>query len=201
MFTPGDTFRAKFNVFQNNVSDYIDLVASTPELTAFGRFSRNYQYQNIASAKIEGFEAETLYDAGLWFAGVSGTVQKGVNQTTNIGLATIQPRKVVTTAGLRFLDRRLTVAAQWASFAANRDLPAGYLPATSYDLVNVSLAYQATKDITMSFSVDNILNQYYRPYAIPGSSTDGTTQNDVLFSSPGPGTVYKAGLRVHFGGA
>ncbi|MDB5628190.1 MAG: TonB-dependent receptor [Tardiphaga sp.] len=201
VFTPGDTFRAKFNIFRNNVSDYIDLVASRPERTMFGVFSRNYQYQNIASARIEGFEAETLYDAGVWFAGVSGTVQKGVNETTNIGLATIQPRKVVTTAGLRFLDRRLTVSAQWASFAATRDLPAGYLPATFYDLVNVYLAYQATKDITMSFSVDNILNQYYRPYAIPGSATDGTTQNDVLFSSPGPGTVYKAGLRVHFGGA
>jgi hypothetical protein len=46
-----------------------------------------------------------------------------------------------------------------------------------------------------------IAGQYYRPYAIPGSSTDGTTQNDVLFSSPGPGTVYKAGLKIHLGGA
>ena len=50
-------------------------------------------------------------------------------------------------------------------------------------------------------SIDNLLNQYYRPYAIPGSSTDGTTQNDVLWASPGPGRVYKAGLKIHFGGA
>ena len=52
-----------------------------------------------------------------------------------------------------------------------------------------------------SASIDNLLNQYYRPYAIPGSSSDNTTQNDVLWSSPGPGRVYKAGLKIHFGGA
>ena len=113
----------------------------------------------------------------------------------------MQPRKVTTTGGLRFLDRKLTVSAQWASFAGNDDLPAGYLPSTSYDLVNLYLAYQPTRDITINLSVDNLLNEYYRPYAIPGSSTDGTTQNDVLFSSPGPGIVYRAGVKVHFGGA
>jgi hemoglobin/transferrin/lactoferrin receptor protein len=52
-----------------------------------------------------------------------------------------------------------------------------------------------------SASIDNLLNQYYRPYAIPGSSTDGTTQNDVLWTSAGAGRVYKAGLKIHFGGA
>ena len=120
---------------------------------------------------------------------------------TNIGLATVIPRKVTTTGGVRLLDRTLVLSAQWSSFGATTDVPAGYLPSTSYELVNLYLTYQATKDILLTASVDNLLNQYYRPYAIPGSSTDGTTQNDVLFSSPGPGTVYKAGLKVHFGGA
>ncbi len=201
IFTANDSFRGKFNIFRNDVTGYIDLVASAPVATPFGSFSQFYQYQNIAAARIQGIEAETFYDAGLWFFGVAGVVQEGKNTTTNLGLASIPPRKVTTTAGLRFLERRLSVTAQWESAAANRDLPAGYLPATSYDLVNIYLAYQATPDITMSFSATNILNQYYRPYAIPGSSTDGTTQNDVLFSSPGAGTVYKVGLKAHFGGA
>ena len=30
IFTAGDSFRGKFNVFRNDVDDYIDLVASTP---------------------------------------------------------------------------------------------------------------------------------------------------------------------------
>jgi hemoglobin/transferrin/lactoferrin receptor protein len=209
VFTSGDSFRAKFNVFRNDIDDYIDLVASTPVrspltfmgLPIAGLFSQFYQYQNIQHARIEGFEAETMYDAGLWFVGVAGNVQRGKNTVTNIGLATVQPRKVTTTGGVRLLDRKLVISAQWASFAAQTDLPVGYLPSTNYELVNLYVAYQPTADITLNFSVDNILNQYYRPFAIPGASGDGTTQNDVLFSSPGPGITYKGGLKVHFGGA
>jgi hemoglobin/transferrin/lactoferrin receptor protein len=202
IFTAGDSFRAKLNVFRNDVDDYIDLVASTPQATMFGNFSKFYQYQNTAGARIQGFEGEAAYDAGAWFAAVAGNVLEGKNTFTNVGLATlIQPKKITTTAGLRFLDRKLTVSAQWTSFAANTDVPVGFLPATSGDLVNLYLAYQPTADLTLNVSVDNIMNRYYRPYAIPGSSNDGTTQNDVLFSSPGPGITYKGGLKYHFGGA
>ncbi len=202
IFAASDSFRGKLNVFRNDVDDYIDLVASAPvPVPPFGTFSQFFQYQNITHARIEGVEAETLYDAGTWFVGVAGHLIRGKNTETNVGLATITPRKITTTGGVRLLDRRLTISAQWSSFGANNDLPAGYLPSTSYELVNLYLTYQATKDITLTASIDNLLNQYYRPYAIPGSSTDGTTQNDVLFSSPGPGTVYKAGLKIHFGGA
>lgn len=205
IFNAGDSFRGKINVFRNDVSDYIDLVGSTPRppilFPAPGLFSQFYQYQNITQARIEGIEVETLYDAGLWYVGVAGHLMRGKNVATNIGLATITPRKITTTGGVRLLDRRLILAAQWSSFGANNDVPVGYLPATGYELVNLYLTWNATKDIVFSASIDNLLNQYYRPYAIPGSSTDGTTQNDVLWSSPGPGRVYKAGLKIHFGGA
>jgi hemoglobin/transferrin/lactoferrin receptor protein len=202
IFTSGDSFRGKFNLFRNDVDGYIDLVASTPvPVPPFGSFSQFFQYQNIAHARIEGFEAETMYDAGLWYVGVAGHLIRGKNVATNIGLATITPRKITTTGGVRLLDRRLILAAQWSSFGANNDIPAGYLPSTGYELINLYATWHATKDIMFTASIDNLLNQYYRPYAIPGSSTDGTTQNDVLWSSPGPGRVYKAGLKIHFGGA
>uniref|UniRef100_Q07LU9 TonB-dependent heme/hemoglobin receptor family protein n=1 Tax=Rhodopseudomonas palustris (strain BisA53) TaxID=316055 RepID=Q07LU9_RHOP5 len=202
VFTAGDSFRGKLNVFRNDIDDYIDLVASTPQLVPpFGSFSKFYQYQNTPHARIEGFEAETMYDAGFWFAGVAATVQRGKNTETNVGLVTVQPRKVTTTGGLRFLERKLTLSAQWSAIADNTDIPVGYLPSTAYDLVNVYVAYQPTADITLSFAVDNVLNQYYRPYAIPGASADGSSQNDALWTSPGPGIVYKGGLKIHFGGA
>lgn len=209
VFTANDSFRAKFNVFRNDIDDYIDLIASTPTRSPLtfmgfpiaGLFSQFYQYQNITHARIEGFEAETSYDAGPWFVGVAATLQRGKNTQTNIGLATVQPRKVTTTGGVRLLDNRLTISAQWASFGAITDLPAAYVPSTAYDLVNLYVAYQATPDVILNFGVDNILNQYYRPYAIPGAGADGVTQNDVLWTSPGPGIVYRGGLKIHFGGA
>lgn len=201
IFSASDSFRGKINLFRNDVSDYIDLVASTPVPTGFGSFSQFYRYQNIANARIQGFEAETMYDAGNWFIGVAGHYIQGKNLQTNIGLATITPRKVVTTGGVRLLDRTLMLSAQWASYGANNDVPTGYVRSTGYELVNLYMTYAATKDVVFSASIDNLLNQYYRPYAIPGSSTDGTTQNDVLWTSAGAGRVYKAGMKIHFGGA
>jgi hemoglobin/transferrin/lactoferrin receptor protein len=201
IFTASDSFRGKINLFRNDVSDYIDLVASTPVATMYGAYSQYYQYQNIAQARIQGFEAETMYDAGNWFIGVAGHYIQGKNVATHIGLATITPRKVVTTGGVRLLDRTLILSAQWASYGPNNDVPAGYLPATGYELVNLYMTYNATRDIVFTASIDNLLNQYYRPYAVPGSSTDGTSQNDVLWTSAGAGRVYKAGMKIHFGGA
>ncbi|MEH2515219.1 hemoglobin/transferrin/lactoferrin receptor protein [Bradyrhizobium sp. AZCC 1610] len=201
IFSANDSFRGKFNVFRNDVSDYIDLVPfGFVAMPPFGTLPQFYQYQNIAQARIEGIEAETLYDAGSWYVGVAGHLIRGKNVATNIGLSTITPRKITTTGGVRLLDRRLILAAQWSSFGANNDVPAGYLPSTGYELVNLYLTWNATKDIVFSASIDNLLNQYYRPYAIPRSSSDNSTQNDVLWSSPGPGRVYKAGLKIHFGG-
>ena len=94
-----------------------------------------------------GLEVETLYDAGLWYVGVAGHLIQGKNIATNVGLATITPRKVSTTGGVRLLDRRLILAAQWASFGPNNNVPAGFLPSTGYDLINLYLTWNATKDI------------------------------------------------------
>ena len=42
IFTAGDSFRGKFNVFRNDVDGYIDLVASTPiPVPPFGSFSNS----------------------------------------------------------------------------------------------------------------------------------------------------------------
>jgi hemoglobin/transferrin/lactoferrin receptor protein len=200
IFNKGDTFRGKLNGFQNDVTDYIDAVSYGPTLIpGFGTFNQFYQYQNIPSARIRGVELETMYDTGAWFVGFNATLQKGYNTQTGVGLTSVQPRRATTTAGMRFLDRKLVLSAQWASVSANTDIPAGYVPSTGYDLVNLYLSYQATKDTLINLSVDNLLNKYYRPYAVPGASVDGTSQNDALWTSPGPGITYKAAVKVHLG--
>ena len=89
---------------------------------------------------------------------------------------------------------------RWYCAASNQNInQLLYIPSTSYELLNLYLTWQPHKDVWFNFGVDNALDRYYRPYAIARSSTDGTTQNDVLWTSPPPGIVYKAALRVHFG--
>jgi hemoglobin/transferrin/lactoferrin receptor protein len=207
LFTAGDSFRGKFNVFRNDVEDYIDQVAfGTPLTVPTGPPPAPsiivlpfLQYQNIAQARIQGFEAETMYDAITWFVGVAGSFQTGKNVQTGFGLYSIPPQKVTTTAGVRLFENKLILSVMWTAATANTDIPATYLPATSFDLVNLYLAYRPTQDLTLNLSVENVLNQYYRPYAIPVGST-GDTQNDVKWASAGAGIVFKGGLRYHFGG-
>lgn len=207
IFLAGDSFRGKFNVFRNDVSDYIDTVQfNGPPFNSFppipGVFPTTYlQYQNIASARIQGFEMETMYDAQRFFIGVSASIQEGKNTQTNIGLYSVQPQKFTTTAGLRFLDNQVVLSAMWTSVKSNTDIPATYLPGTSYDLVNVYLAVRPTKELALNFSIENILNEYYRPYAIPRAADFTSPQNDVLWASAGAGITYKAGLKYHFGGS
>jgi hemoglobin/transferrin/lactoferrin receptor protein len=129
IFSASDSFRGKFNVFRNDVDDYIDLIASefTP-LPPFGTFAKFYQYQNIAHARIEGIEAEAMYDAGSWYVGLAGHLIRGKNVATNVGLATITPRKITTTGGVRLLDRRLILAAQWSRSAPTTTCPSAICP-------------------------------------------------------------------------
>jgi hemoglobin/transferrin/lactoferrin receptor protein len=200
LFVKDDSFRGKINGFQNDISDYIDAVSYGPTLIpGFGTYNQYYQYQNIPAARIRGFELETMYDRGAWFVGVNATLQKGYNTQTGIGLTSVQPRRATTTAGIRLLERKLVLSAQWSAVSANTDIPAGYVPSTAYNLVNVYASYQATKNALINLSVENLLNKYYRPYAVPGQSADGTSQNDALWTSPGPGITYKAALKMHLG--
>jgi hemoglobin/transferrin/lactoferrin receptor protein len=189
---PGATFRGKFNVFRNDIDGYI-------ELTNLNTGSPFYfQYQNFTKAHVEGVEFETMYDTGDWFGGVAGSFQRSRNEQTGFGLVTAVPRKITTTAGARFLDRKLTVTMWWVNAEANKDIPTTYLPGTDYNLVNLFVGYSPTPDILAGVGIDNLFNQYYRPYAVPGTSANDN-QRDTLWASPAPGVTFKGSVKIRFG--
>lgn len=201
LFAANDSFRGKVNIYQNDIGDYIDYnLFSCP--AGSGNTGQCYQYQNVdGGARIRGVEFEFMYDANAWFLGVSGSAQEGKRVQTGVGLLNIPSQKVTTTAGIRFADNKATLSAMWTSVKSNTDLPAGSVPATSYDLVNLYLTVKPTENLSLNMSVENLLNQYYRPYAIPGPDPgSGLVQNDVLWASAGAGITFKGGLKYHFGG-
>ena len=205
IFTPGDSFRGKFNVFRNDVDDYIDLVGSTPIPAILfpvpGLFSQFYQYQNIAHARIEGVEAETMYDAGGWFVGVAGHLIRGKNTADQY-----RPRHHYAAQGY---DHGRGEAARSDSGAVGavvvvlrQQRHSGRLSAIDRLRIGQSVPDLAGDQRHHLHSVGRQpLEPVLPALCDPGSLGDGTTQNDVLFSSPGPGTVYKAGLKIHLGGA
>ena len=219
IFMKGDSFRGKFNVYRNDVDDFIELT-TVPHL-AVGQSGMSCfapvfinpfgppiapgfceQYENVANARLQGAEFEMMYDAGLWYAGLAGSHVRGHNLETGQPLAKVAPDSLTTTIGARFLDRRLSVALRWQAVAAKRadDIPRDstgdlVFPATeSYNLINVYVGYQITPGALAAFSVENLLNEQYSKYmtAYPNE----LLQQIVAF--PQPGITFKGSLKIRF---
>lgn len=215
VISKGDGFRAKFNVFRNNVDDYIEQVAlNTAVVGQGGVVCLNatpgpdcIQYQNIAKAELRGTEFESTYDAGTWFLGLAGSHIRGGNTVTGQPLARIAPDQLTTTAGLRLLDRKLTLAVRWQAVAEKQrqDIPlasaAGvpqpaFPPTDAYHLVHFHAGYQFNPDVLATFSVENLLNEQYSKYL---TSYPNPVSSGAPIAFPQAGVTFKAGLQVRFG--
>ncbi len=203
LFVANDALRIKANIFQNDVTDFIEQTSlqngqagqsGVTCTTPFGCI----QYQNIPSARIRGAEFESNYDAGSWFAGVVASTTKGEDLTKNRPLVKIYPAMVATTVGARFLERKVTVAVRWLSVAAKdaSDIPPGVtaVPTDAFNVVNLFLDYRPNEDTIIAFGIDNLFNTYYVKYL------DLRTQGgNSLVPSPSPGITLKGSLKVRFG--
>lgn len=232
VWSPGDKVRAKVNAFRNDITNYIDMVPAFVDFTGtlpppapcvptpLG-YTDCFQYQNIGNAVIQGIELEANYDAGRWFAGVSGQHLIGQSVSTNptlaagcpaaptsvgcVGapLASIPPDQVSFLFGVRLLDRKLNLAVRWTAVAAK---PISQIPTTTsdggnivpifdstppYSLVNLYAGYQPIPNVTAAFSVENLLNVNYTKYMC--------CSTDAGYVIPNPGITFKASLTVHYG--
>lgn len=194
LFVAGDQFRAKANYYRNDVDDYIEAEIVSPGPLCSGPYAFCYQYENISSAKLEGFEFESTYDARKWFAGLNAQVSEGEDAETGDPLYSVMPNTVTGTIGARFLDEKLTVALRWTWVAAKSedDLPppdprSGYLydPTDSFNLVSIYAGYQQNPNTLWRLSVENLLDEQYTQY-----------QNFL----PSAGLTVKGGVTVRFGG-
>jgi len=200
----GDALRIKAAYFNNNVDDYI-------EGTSFGASFTNpasacpvdwdqlmnnpgyipicYQYQNFAKAKINGFEFESVYDAGWGYTGLSASITNGHTISyagVRADLATIPSSQVTAQLGLRFLEDKLTVGGE----VQYNGKPKGNAVATDYTLVNAFASYQATDNLKVDFRADNLFDvKYANP--LNGSTTVAVYE---------PGITLKLAATMRFGG-
>ena len=205
VLSAGDQFRAKIAVFQNNVDDYIDQVVVPDGSVGQGGVPCNnpgalpicIQYQNIAKARLEGVELEAVYDAGGWFAQLAASHIRGENVDNGQPLGTVPPDKVALTYGMRFLDRKLTTAVRWIGVAAKKagDIPDAdgdgvpdFTPVGGYGIVNLYASYEASRDVLLTFGVDNLFDKQYVPYLNAAANT----------TLPLPGITVKAGIQIRF---
>ncbi|MEO5755501.1 MAG: TonB-dependent hemoglobin/transferrin/lactoferrin family receptor [Mesorhizobium sp.] len=197
----GDAFRLKAAYFNNNVDDYIGGVTLSPFNPTSGcPFGPGipicFQYQNFAKAKINGFELETVYDAGWGYAGLSASIIDGhtiSNKGVQAGLMTIPSSQVTAQLGLRFLEDKLTVGGEVQYNGKPKDNPI----AEDYTLVNAFASYQATDNLKIDFRADNLFDV---KYANPLNYTTAGSPPKPAFAAYEPGITLKLAATMRFGG-
>lgn len=193
-FLGGDSLRLKAAYFNNDIDDYIGGVNLSPFVPGSGcpffpgGIPICFQYQNLAKAKIDGFEFESFYDAGRAFGGISASIVDGygIENGVRTDLLTIPSTQVTAQLGFRFLENRLVLGGEvqhnWA--------PDGNPIAEDYTLVNLFASYEATDSFRFDLRVDNLLDE---KYANPLNATTTTT----VFE---PGVNVKLAATMRFGG-
>lgn len=190
----GDAFRLKAGYFHNDVDDYIEGVTlSAFDPTSGCPFGPGipicFQYQNVAQAKINGFELESVYDAAWGYAGLSASIINGhtiSDEGERADLATIPSSQVTGQLGFRFLQDKLTVGGE----VQYNGKPKGNPVAKDYTLVNAFASYQATDNLKVDFRADNLFDvKYTNPL------NGGTTA--VIYE---PGITLKLAATMRFGG-
>jgi hemoglobin/transferrin/lactoferrin receptor protein len=186
----GDALRFKANIFRNNLTDYIgledvSLVEDCPFMDGpYGPIC--YQYVNIPNARIQGLEGQITYDAGTWFAMASGSIMDGKDLDTGENLIEVLKGRAYASVGIRFLDRKLTIAPTWqygsgGSWVTDEGDEVVYDP---YNLFGLSVGYQANENVLATLVVENLFNTQYTTY---------------FENNPSPGFSVKAGLQVRIG--
>lgn len=182
---PGDVLRAKANVFQNEIDDYINIagvgptyfvpvIPGIPASVCVGRPGRfpcfipvqSFQYLNVAQAELSGVELEGAYDWGGGFVSVAATHTEGRDKATRETLLSIPPDRISATLGLRFLDDSLTVGSRLTFVDSRVAVPEGatILATKAYGLVDVFASYRVNDRIRADFILQNAFDKRYTQY-------------------------------------
>jgi hemoglobin/transferrin/lactoferrin receptor protein len=172
LFLPGDGLRVKAAIFNNDVDDYIELVTLTPAILGGdpecsfvptpGRIPICVRYENVAEARIRGFEFESFYDAGRFFGGFNVTVLDGENLVTDEPLATVPPAEVTARLGFRFLREKAVVGGEVRHVFEDDDVDEPFVD--NYTLVNLFAAYAPNDNFRFDLRLNNLFDETYANY-------------------------------------
>ncbi len=195
VFAADDALRLKAAYFHNDVEDYIGGQTLSPfDPTSGCPFGPGipicFQYQNFASAKIQGVEFESVYEAAWGYVGLSAAITNGHTidyDGVREDLITVPSSQVTAQLGLRFLEDRLTVGGE----VQYNGKPKGNDAAEDYTVVNAFASYRASDNLKLDFRVDNLFDVKYAN-ALNAAATDPVVNE--------PGVTLKLAATMRFGG-
>lgn len=171
----------------------------------------------LGKTKTSGFELSLNYDAGNWYAGLSGSTIR-YSKIGKMRKDTASPyyleefrgrsggnfrhpfpsqQKAQIQLGFRALDKKLDagIIYQYIGSISSYDdqkssLGSGTSPWTNYDLINLYASYEPIQDLKLRLGVNNLMD---RQYALPLSSNI-----DNASIIPGPGRTVMATFEYKF---
>jgi hemoglobin/transferrin/lactoferrin receptor protein len=195
VFQDSDGIRVKTALFRNDVEDYIGLQRVLPG--AFGgdpdcpfnppipgvpSIPLCFQYVNVAEVRIDGFEFESLYDAGRFFTGFTATLLDGEDRETGERLLTIPPAQLTARLGFRFLDERLVVGGEVNHVFEEDEIDAPL--AEDYTLANLFAFYQPNENVRFDLRLNNIFDEPYANYLNAASGAEAWSRGSTPSSAP-----------------
>lgn len=162
LFFSGDSFRLKADYYHMDVADYI--------AACFTNRGAAYFCNTPGNSQVQGVELGGMYDAGYAFAGLSYTFTHTdlPPQTDGFGAHSALPdHTVVTSAGVRLLDRKLTLGGR-VSYFSESDVGANnvggfyasqFMP--EYTLLDFFSSYKVTENFQVDFNINNLMDKDY----------------------------------------
>lgn len=208
LLTGNDSLNVGIAYFRNHTKDY--LTRTQPNAWEMGPGLDLFRMRNIDSADFYGMEVNLEYDAERWFFSASGTRYHHV-EICNVGSFVRYycadwglPQSYInnmippnwhanSTLGLRLFDSTLELGVR-ATFMGKRNpiprynAPTGFNPPVlwhSYQLWDLFVQYQATKNLSLDIAIDNLTDRYY---------LDALSLGVV----PAPGRTARLGITLQF---
>lgn len=190
VFTLDDALRAKINLFDTHVEDYIEVDLTDPVRTA----------QNLGNARLRGVEVEGTYDMNWAFLNVAGALidakfTDGVYRGQTLNNTPLD--RFSATLGFRALEERLVFGVQYLHVGemtrTSRSDPSAVPVITDpFSLVNLFADWTINEHTSLGLSVENLFNEAYTDPQSAWSTSAVTEQ--------GKGRTFKLTLTGRIGG-
>lgn len=172
LFTSRDEFSIEFTAFHSEVDNFVDqfvvFISGAPE---FDPFTQTLVFPGITSnrnidARFEGIETELRYDSGAVFAALSLSLLDAQQRNSDLKLASTPPDQASLRAGIRLLDRSVTIGGEWIVASDRDNVPEDAIEADGYGKLDLfsswSPQHGLLRGFELRFNVDNLLDKNFR---------------------------------------
>ena len=156
--TARDQVRVSSAYFRTHAESFIELTGTS------GTVSR---YVNIPNVDVDGYEAQTTWDAPRAFAGAGVSRIRGTNESTGGGVNSIPADKLTATAGGKVPEYDLIYGVRGEFARPQRRVGSDGTPTAGYNIYGLFASWQPDllRGLRIDGGVDNLFDKSYRRHA------------------------------------